>query len=254
METVEPISLADIRTELVRLEETIIFALIERSQFGHNISVYKPGVIIPDSHFSFLDYFFRETEKVHARMRRFTAPDEFPFYPDDVAQPAIPSIATLTRPYLPVKTVNVNNKLKEYYIDNVLNRLCEDVDDTQYGSCTISDIAVLQAISKRVHLGLYVAEAKIQQQEHEFRKLVEVGDKNGVNELLTNVEVERKLLERVQKKVSSYAVEITDAGVQAGEKGYKINPDIVVDLYSDWIIPMTKEVEVEYIFKRLQSQ
>lgn len=63
-----------------RLEETIIFGLIERSQFKHNAIIYDD-----ESHdqrmskfklmdgaslsLSFLDYFLLETEKVHAKVR-----------------------------------------------------------------------------------------------------------------------------------------------------------------------------------------
>ncbi|KAJ1971269.1 chorismate mutase aro7, partial [Dimargaris verticillata] len=31
----------------------------------------------------------------------------------------------------------------------------------------------------------------------------------------------------------------------------KINTDVVVDLYQDYVIPLTKEVEVDYLLKRL---
>eukprot|EP00388_Colpodella_angusta_P018183 GDKJ01045160.1.p1 GENE.GDKJ01045160.1~~GDKJ01045160.1.p1 ORF type:complete len:257 (-),score=43.72 GDKJ01045160.1:127-897(-) len=248
---VEKISLAGIRSELVRLEESIIFALIERAQYALNSAVYTPGEILENSQYSFFEHFFRESEVIHAKMRRFTVPDEFPFFPENLAQPIVSTVAKLTRPWLPVRSVNRNRQLMKYYITHVLPLLCEHKDDTQYGSSTVHDIAVLQAISKRVHLGLYVAEAKIQEKREHFQRLVDTKDAAGVNDLLTNAEVEKRLLERVELKVATYASEITEIGIES--KDYKIHPETVVKLYRDWIIPLTKEIEVEYIFKRLQK-
>ena len=32
---------------------------------------------------------------------------------------------------------------------------------------------------------------------------------------------------------------------------YKIDPSLVANLYGDWIVPLTKEVQVEYLLRRL---
>ncbi len=39
----DPLSLTNIRSVLIRLEETIIFGLIERAQFAHNPRIYIRG-------------------------------------------------------------------------------------------------------------------------------------------------------------------------------------------------------------------
>jgi chorismate mutase len=57
-------------------------------------------------------------------------------------------------------TVNINDKIKSTYIDKFLPLFCEAGDDSNYGSTATSDIAVLQALSKRIHYGKYVAEGK----------------------------------------------------------------------------------------------
>lgn len=41
--TGDPLSLERIRSTLIRLEDTIIFGLIERAQFAHNPRIYAPG-------------------------------------------------------------------------------------------------------------------------------------------------------------------------------------------------------------------
>lgn len=94
------LSLEDFRNDLIRQEETIIFALIERAQFKQNLITYKPGnesvlslVLFISQYFnylicdtnlggvtenigslSFLDFFFSEIERVHSMMRRYTSP------------------------------------------------------------------------------------------------------------------------------------------------------------------------------------
>ena len=41
----------------------------------------------------------------------------------------------------------------------IITKLCSDQgDDGNYGSCAVSDIAALQALSKRIHFGKFIAE------------------------------------------------------------------------------------------------
>lgn len=64
------LSLANIRETLIRLEDTIIFSLIERAQFARNDAVYQPDAIpVPGfradgRRYSLLEYLLRETEQV----------------------------------------------------------------------------------------------------------------------------------------------------------------------------------------------
>ena len=65
----DPLSLDRIRAILVRLEDTIIFSLIERAQFAHNPRAYRRGEIqeLKDAGFngSWLEWFLKETETFH---------------------------------------------------------------------------------------------------------------------------------------------------------------------------------------------
>ena len=65
----DPLSLDRIRSVLVRLEDTIIFSLIERAQFTHNPRIYQKGAFkeLTDIGFtgSWLDWFLKETEIFH---------------------------------------------------------------------------------------------------------------------------------------------------------------------------------------------
>lgn len=73
-----PPQLSSIRERLIRLEETIIFALIERAQFPRNPPVYIADAILSGPP-SFLHFFLAETENLHARVRRYLSPEENAF-------------------------------------------------------------------------------------------------------------------------------------------------------------------------------
>lgn len=71
----DPLSLDRIRTVLTRLEDTIIFSLIERAQFAHNPRIYQKGYFkeLKDLDFpgSWLDWFLKETESFHGNNIHF---------------------------------------------------------------------------------------------------------------------------------------------------------------------------------------
>lgn len=48
------------------------------------------------------------------------------------------------------------------YMSEVVPMICEPGDDEQHGSSIICDINALQALSRRIHLGKFVAESKYQ--------------------------------------------------------------------------------------------
>jgi chorismate mutase len=105
----------------------------------------------------------------------------------------------------------------------------------------------LQALSRRIHFGKFVAEAKFQAEPERFTKLIQAEDREGIGAAITNVAVEKKVLERLRLKARTYG---TDPSIGAEGPG-KINVDAVVSMYSDFVIPLTKDVEVEYLMQRL---
>ncbi|RFU32086.1 hypothetical protein B7463_g4275, partial [Scytalidium lignicola] len=247
------LDLDNIRFQLIRLEDTITFHLIERVQFPLNGTVYKSGAIqIPNSDLSFLDWTHREREKVDSRIRRFQSPDEYPFFPDALE---LPILQPLHYPKILYKnTVNVNEDIKKYYLEKFLPTACADFGrgdrgETQenYGSAATCDIACLQALSRRIHFGKFVAESKFQTEREKFTKLIQTEDREGIDKAITNEAVEKKVIERVRLKATTYGMDpITGAGGPA-----KINVDAVVSMYKDFVIPLTKVVEVEYLMQRL---
>ncbi|KAF8895497.1 hypothetical protein BD779DRAFT_733386 [Infundibulicybe gibba] len=69
----DPLSLDRIRSVLTRLEDTIIFSLIERAQFAHNPRIYQRGSFqeLKDLDFqgSWLEWFLKETETFHGERK-----------------------------------------------------------------------------------------------------------------------------------------------------------------------------------------
>lgn len=164
------LDLEQIRSSLIRQEETIIFALIERAQFRRNAATTEldhpafRSVLRPSTR-TFLDHMLLEHERLHATVRRYTAPDEHAFFPSRLPAPAL-----LTEPQpsvLQPNAINVNDQIRALYESTIIPALCAGGDDGNYGSATLCDIAALQAISKRVHYGKFVAESKFRSQTAE---------------------------------------------------------------------------------------
>lgn len=220
-----------IRPTLARMEDSIIFNLFGRAQYKTNDIIYTPGGIqIPNFDGSFLDYLLKGTEVLHATAGRYMHPEEHPFFND------IPSISFPRKiESSPVRKtdINVNFKIKLIYLD-ALQKICEQGDDSHYGSSAIWDIRCLQDLSRRIHYGTYVAESKFQQEPECYSKLIRTNDIKGIRAKLTDKNVERAVLERVREK----------------GKRYNVNPEFIVEFYEQKIIPLTIEVEVEYFLKR----
>ncbi|KAJ5678108.1 Chorismate mutase [Penicillium maclennaniae] len=249
------LDLANIRFQLIRLEDTITFHLIERVQFPLNKTIYVPGgVKIPSSELSLADYLLREQERLQSRVRRYESPDEYPFFPDVLEKPILQPLQYPR--ILHPNDVNVNDVIKQRYIDEILPAVCpkfgrEDRGETQenYGSAATCDVACLQALSRRIHFGKFVAESKFRKDPETFVRLIKAEDREGIDAAITDAKVERKVLERLGLKAKTYG---TDPAFPE-EKGLKINIDAVVAMYKECVIPLTKVVEVEYLMQRLKG-
>lgn len=239
-----------------RLEDTITFHLIERVQFPLNESIYKPGAIDlgnGDSNLSFMDWYLREQEKLQSLIRRYEAPDEYPFFPDALQKPLL---KPLKYPEILHKNdVNVNEEIKKYYIEKFLPRVCPNFgrgdsgeSEENYGSSATCDIACLQALSRRIHFGKFVAESKFQSDPEKYTKMIKAGDREAIGDSITIPAVEKQVLDRLLLKAQTYGTDPT-LGNRSG--GGKINAEAVMLMYKDFVIPLTKEVEVDYLMQRL---
>ncbi|KAJ2460958.1 chorismate mutase aro7 [Coemansia sp. RSA 2424] len=271
-------TLGELRDTLVRLEDTIIFALIERSQFKHNNSIYEENKMSFKDGYkgSFLTWFLKEVEHVHAKVRRYQSPDEYPFT-DNLPEPVLPPLD-----YPPVlvdlQNINVNEDIFDVYINTVAPGITQLGDDTNYGSSATRDIECLQALSRRIHYGKFVAESKFQDpaSHDEYVRLIREKNRDRLMELLTNKQVEELLLKRLKAKAIIYGQDLSSASMDSNgnvktphespssspviggrvedRAKTRVDYDLVVSLYRDYVIPLTKEVEVEYLLHRLDSE
>lgn len=249
------LDLANIRQALVRMEDTIVFDLIERSQFFSSPSVYEKNKYnIPNFDGTFLEWALLQLEVAHSQIRRYEAPDETPFFPDQLKTPILPPI---NYPKILAKysdEINVNSEIMKFYVDEIVPQVsCGQGDQKEnLGSASTCDIECLQAISRRIHFGKFVAEAKYQSDKPLYIKLILDKDVKGIENSITNSAVEQKILERLIVKAESYGV---DPSLKFGQNVQsKVKPEVIAKLYKDWIIPLTKKVEIDYLLRRLEDE
>lgn len=69
--------------------------------------------------------------------------------------------------------------------------------------------------------------------------------------LLTFTSVEEMVRKRVEKKAKVYGQEVSLERNDDDDVKPKLDPSVASQLYKKWVIPLTKEVQVEYLLRRL---
>jgi chorismate mutase len=69
--------------------------------------------------------------------------------------------------------------------------------------------------------------------------------------LLTFKSVEEMVKKRVEKKATLFGQEISLNSSDDNNGKQKFDPSVASKLYEKWVIPLTKEVQVEYLLQRL---
>ena len=174
----------------------------------------------------------REQERFQSLVRRYESPDEYAFFPDALQKPILQPInyPKILHP----NDVDVNKEIKRKYIEIILPRACrhfgrEDRGEKKenYGSAATCDVSCLQALSRRIHFGKFVAESKFRQETEKFVQLIKAEDRASIGAAITDAKVERTVLERLRLKARTYG---TDPSIGAKGEG-KINVDAVVAMY-----------------------
>ena len=227
--------------------------------------MYEPGAIpVPGYNLktgdqqSMVEYILRQTEQMHGMIRRYTSPDEHAFFPEDLPSLVLPPIEypSLLHPH--AEGININDQVRALYFEELLPRICEEGDDGNYGSSALCDITLLQALSKRIHYGKYVAESKYKASPETYDPLIRAKDEAGIMNLLTVESVERRVVRRVRNKACVFGQDIQDVmgtisltqeDIEQAES--KVEPEKVAKLYNDWIMPLNKQVQLEYLLHRL---
>ncbi|XP_078178317.1 chorismate mutase 1, chloroplastic-like [Carex rostrata] len=254
----EGLTLDSIRHSLIRQEDSIIFSLLERAQFAYNADTYNSSVFLVDGfNGSLVEFMVRETERLHAQVGRYNSPDEHPFFPADLPKPVLPPMKYPEVLHPAAGSININKIIWDMYFDNLLPRFVKEGSDGNCGSSAVCDTMCLQALSKRIHYGKFVAEAKFRESPELYEPAIKAQDKDWLMRLLTFELVEKSVLHRVETKATVFGQEVTGEGeITSNGNGatppvYKIQPPLVAELYGTWIMPLTKEVQVKYLLQRL---
>jgi chorismate mutase len=113
----------------------------------------------------------------------------------------------------------------------------------------------------------------------DYTALIRAGDAAGLMALLTDVPQERRVVERVRVKAATFgqdielppdapaaapsaaaarlaasAAEAAAAGGGGGGVKFKVSFDALADIYDRIIMPLTKDVQVEYLLRRLDGE
>ncbi|KFK25367.1 hypothetical protein AALP_AA8G104300 [Arabis alpina] len=244
------LSLDSIRESLIRQEDTIVFSLIERAKFPLNSPAFEESHSLDSENSSSLtEFFIREIEILQAKVGRYENPEENPFFLDNIPHSVFP-----TRKYPPVLytkalSVNINKRIWDVYFKELLPLFVKPGDDGNYPLTAASDFACLQALSRRIHYGKFVAEVKYRDAPQDYEPAIRAQDKEALMKLLTFEKVEEMVKKRVQKKAETFGQEVKC--ITGDEKNYKVDPLVVSRIYGEWLIPLTKLVEVEYLLRRL---
>ncbi|MGM0462651.1 MAG: chorismate mutase [Fibrobacterota bacterium] len=239
--------LKKIAEKLESLEETIIFRCIDRFQYAVNDAVYRAGQFSFkwSSTDSLLDYKHRFAEETDAVLGRFQIAEERPFF-DNLPAPAVSLRETADEGLIipDFNRINLTAAIKTAYLD-FIHRTISVHDDGEYGTTVELDIALLQAISRRVHYGaFFVAEAKYRDNPKIYDAPAAEKKAAEIRALLTRKPVEDAIIERIREKVD-HIQKVSDPRVRR-----KLNPESLAAFYRDCIIPLTKDGEVAYLMQR----
>merc|ERR1719323_1763185 len=137
--------------------------------------------------------------------------------------------------------------------------LCEEGDDGNHGSTAVQDVHCLQTMATRIYCGLFAAESKFRSETEKATALIKARDRDGLMAFITKPEVQKRNVQRVVLKARTFSQTIASAeeGQQVPDNSvdttYKVNPEFVGKVFEEWLMPLTKDVEVEYLLARLDS-
>lgn len=249
------LSLESVRNNLIRQEDTIIFSLIERSRFPITSVLYDDKAsFIPGVSGSLFQYIVQQNEAIQAKFGRYQSPEELPFFPDSLPESLLLPPQNISQGLYPAAAaININKMIWDIYINQVLPSFARKGHAQNYACIAASDLECLQALSRRIHYGKFVAEVKFRESPENYTQAIRAQDRDALMKMLTFENVEEMVKKRVEKKAKVFGQEVTlsNAGNQNNNGPYKVDPSIVSNLYGQWVMPLTKLVQVEYLLHRL---
>ncbi|KAL0903579.1 hypothetical protein M5K25_027968 [Dendrobium thyrsiflorum] len=250
--SVSSITIDSLRASLVKQEDFIVFSLIERARYPYNSFAYDPS-FLGNQNCSFVELFVRESEAMEAKFGRYQNPEELPFFPDYKQPQLAPPHKFPNILHPPAASVNISRKIWDMYFNDFLPLFTKKSADGNYQQTVASDLICLQALSRRIHSGRFVAEIKFRDSPQNYTPAIQAKDSETLMKLLTFASVEEAVVKRVFKKAEIFGqnVNLGKNNVKGVESRYKVEPSVASKLYQEWVIPFTKQVEVDYLLRRL---
>nr|CAD1825634.1 unnamed protein product [Ananas comosus var. bracteatus] len=154
--------------------------------------------------------------------------------------------------YPAAASVNVSDTIWSVYFEELLPQFTvEGVDETlRRQPHLISRVC-------RIHYGRFVAEVKFRDSPQDYIPAIRAKNRDTLMKLVTSESQEEIVKKRVEKKAAVFGQDVTlDRPADTGDSNssraaYKVDPSVVYRLYGDWVIPLTKIVEIEYLLRRL---
>jgi len=226
MQTQEIPDLRTVRKSLREVDEKVVHAFSYRTGFKMNDAIYVPD----DDGLSIVDHLLLEIENAYQRAWGYNNPECVPFSAEFQKNTVRRRKNALGR-----VSINMNQKIRAVYLDYV-RMMCEKGDDGDYQEAALGDVDILLETSRRIHMGMFVAASKLLGDPDGYRKLIIAGDSERIKRRLTDTTVEGNVLRRV-----------SDKGRQCHLKPRQVRH--LVRFYRNHIIPLTKEVEIEYMMQ-----
>lgn len=221
-------NISDIRKTIQDCEYSIIYALLERSRWKYQKTLYSNKK-------SLFYQLLTDTEIIHEKVARYNSPEEHPFTKLNITN-------TTPKRYLyhqilesNHKSINHNTSILNYYINNILPMISLEGTDDNMGSAITADINLLQAISRRCHLGKVVSALKFRDN---LDKYLECNNVNDILDCLTNSQIEKKILTRIIDK--------TQLIKTIAPHSTNIDPIDIESIFKT-IMDITKQIQVDYI-------
>ncbi|KAL5664670.1 hypothetical protein ACJX0J_024778, partial [Zea mays] len=122
----------------------------------------------------------------------YQKPEDVPFFPQDLPSPLFPTKPSpkVLHPF--ASLVTVNDAIWKMYFDELLPLFTVDGDDGSYAQTVALDLACLQVLSQRIHIGKYVAEVKFKDAPQEYSRLIK--EKQYKKCLGTNSLVQKRIM------------------------------------------------------------
>ena len=137
--------------------------------------------------------------------------------------------------------INLNTRILEAYTGPILTSLWREGRRRQHRSSAVADVHCLQAISKRVHYGKFVAESNCARSGASFPAPIASGDRVALAGAVTDAAIEQGVLRASSGSAGTYA------GALGPEAGPPVRVAALVDVCTGVDHPPQQGVQVAYL-------